>query len=118
MAKRKKWESKGEHKIRNYLIEQNLKYNLQKKFDDCKNVRPLPFDFYIPKYKTLIEFNGIQHYEPISHFGGEEQLRIQKKNDAIKKKFAKENGFDFIEISYEKENDIVKILDAYFKKKT
>jgi len=118
MAKRKKWESKGEHKIRNYLIEQKIKYNLQKKFDDCKNVRPLPFDFYIPKYNILIEFNGIQHYEPINHFGGEEKLKIQKQNDEIKKKFAKENGYNLIVISYEKEDSIYKILDKYFKGKS
>ena len=31
---------------------------------DCIVKRPLKFDFYIPDLGILIEYNGIQHYEP------------------------------------------------------
>lgn len=27
-------------------------------------------DFFIEKYNTIIEYNGIQHYTPVEHFGG------------------------------------------------
>ena len=31
---------------------------------DCIVKRPLKFDFYIPDLGILIEYDGIQHYEP------------------------------------------------------
>ena len=37
--------------------------------------------FYLPSFNLLIEYNGIQHYEPVDFFGGEEQLIKQKEID-------------------------------------
>ena len=50
--------------------------------------------------KILIERQGQQHERPIEYFGGEEQFKSQKEHDRIKKVFAKENGYELIEIWY------------------
>ena len=54
--------SKGESIIHHFLLKHNIAVQFQKRFEGCKNVIPLPFDFYLPDYNMCIEFNGRQHY--------------------------------------------------------
>ena len=56
---------KGEIAIENYLTRNNIKFEAQKRFKDCKDKRPLPFDFYLPYYNLCIEFDGEGHFKPI-----------------------------------------------------
>ena len=49
---------------------------------DCIVKRPLKFDFYIPDLGILIEYDGIQHYEPSDFFGGIKAFK--KKNGPMK----------------------------------
>lgn len=46
----------------------------------------LRVDFYLPLYDLYVEYNGIQHYKPVEHFGGEKQLEKQQYYDSLKKK--------------------------------
>lgn len=101
-------ESKGEKKIRNYLISKNIKFIPQHRFDDCKNTLPLPFDFYLPEHNTCIEYNGIQHYKPVDKFGGEESFIIQQKCDKIKKDFCCINSINLIIIKFD--DDVIEVL--------
>lgn len=78
--------SKGEKAIASWLDEKGILYEPQKKFDNCKNVLSLPFDFYLPDYNILIEYNGKQHYEPIKYFGGQKTFDNQVLRDNIKKR--------------------------------
>lgn len=41
-------ESKGERKIRLWLESQHIAYEIQKSFEDCRDIKPLPFDFLSP----------------------------------------------------------------------
>lgn len=90
----------GERYVSEILNEQHIDYETQKKFDKCKNVRVLPFDFYLPKYNICIEYQGKQHFEPCDYFGGEESLDRQRHNDDIKREFCKSNKIGLIEIPY------------------
>ena len=92
--------SSGEFKIIQILLEENIRFETQKTFEGCKNILPLKFDFYLPNYNVVIEFNGKQHYEPISFLGGEERYQNQIIQDEQKKKWCKENNIGFIEIPY------------------
>jgi hypothetical protein len=58
-------------------------------------------DIFIPSLSTGIEYQGIQHYEPIDHFGGEEHFKYQRANDRKKKKLCKKNGVQLITWSYQ-----------------
>lgn len=108
--------SKGEITIREYLAANNVKFESQRTFDDCKHVRPLPFDFYIPSHNLLIEYDGKQHYAPVDFFGGLEGFEYQLLRDSIKNNFAKENGIVLLRIPYTVAgNDIHVELDRYFK---
>lgn len=70
-------ESRGEKAVTNWLNKNNILYESQKRFDDCRNKNPLPFDFYLPQYDVCIEYNGIQHYEPVDYFGGQKNWKIK-----------------------------------------
>ena len=96
--------SKGELMIKNYLDSKNIKYLQQHTFDDCKNKNKLIFDFFIPSENICIEYDGIQHYEPVKFFGGIENLRYIQKNDRIKNKYCEVNGIILIRVKYNQKN--------------
>ena len=83
-----------------HWIKNNIKFIQQHKFDDCKNIKPLPFDFYLPDYNTCIEFNGKQHYEPIKYFGGRVVYDKLIKRDKIKMEYCNKNNIPLLIIKY------------------
>ena len=101
-------QSHGEKKIRIYLENNNTVFEEQKKF---KNLGNLSYDFFIPEKKLLIEYNGIQHYKVVDFFGGEKQFRLQKHHDWLKRKFARDNNYNLLTISYKDYNIIEKNLE-------
>ncbi|AJI08873.1 MULTISPECIES: PDDEXK family nuclease [Bacillus cereus group] len=85
-------ESKGERLINQILADKGIKFQRQYKFDKCRHINPLPFDFAIFKDEqvaALIEFQGRQHYQPIDYFGGESAFAETQIRDEIKKDFCK-----------------------------
>lgn len=108
-------ETTGERKIRLYLESQGINYKYQKRFKDCNHKTTLPFDFYLPDSKTLIEFDGIQHFEPVSIWGGEKALKSQQKRDEIKNEFALDNNYKLIRINYLELKKIEYILNSEIK---
>ena len=66
----------------------------------------LRIDFHLPDKKTVIEFDGIQHFEPqtLGRMTEEEaKLAFEqtKENDQRKNEWAKENGYKMIRIRYD-----------------
>ncbi len=58
--------SNGEQKLIDLFQKMDIQYEYQKSFDSCRfpNTNSLArFDFYLPDFDILIEYNGIQHYE-------------------------------------------------------
>jgi very-short-patch-repair endonuclease len=74
-----------------------------------------PFDFYIPKYSMCVEFDGIQHSEPIGFFGGQSSLERNKIIDKIKSDYCLNNNIRLIRINYKNIKKINSILDEIFK---
>lgn len=108
-------DSKGEKIIKEVLNKRNIKYEEQKKFETCKFVDCLPFDFYLPEYNTCIEYDGIQHFKPLNFFGGEIKFKNRIKKDKIKNKYCDNNNIRLIRISYKKFKDIENILEEKIK---
>lgn len=107
--------SKGEYKISNCLDTLDVKYEIQKRFDDCKYKRLLPFDFYLSDYNLCIEYDGEQHFHPVA-FGGI-SIEEAKKNyeettikDAIKNQYCKDNDIKLLRIPYTEFKNIDEIL--------
>jgi excinuclease UvrABC ATPase subunit len=102
--------SKGEILIRQYLIDNNITYIPQYKFDDCINKRSLSFDFFIPKYNCCIEFDGIQHFQKFSFEKTDINLIKRQENDKIKTDYCKEYKINLLRISYK--DDILSKLKS------
>lgn len=105
-------ESKGEVIIRNFLKENDIKFNSQKTFEGCKNKRKLRFDFYLPDHNLCIEFDGIQHYKNIIFNGHEVNFNYIQNNDKIKNEYCFKNNIRLLRIKYD--SNILKILNDYF----
>ena len=106
--------SKGETSISNYLKKNNYKFHIQFKFKDCKNKKPLPFDFWIPELNLLIEYQGIQHFEQCGFGSSNDKVKMLSnviKRDNIKRNYCINNNINFIEIPYYEFDNIEKILD-------
>ena len=114
--------SKGEEFIKKILSENNIKFEAQKRFKNCKDKLPLPFDFYLPDYNLCIEYQGEQHYDSSFYkmFCKNEKLgnyifNRQCAHDKIKKQFCIDNNIDFLEIRYDEDIDekLMKKLKEY-----
>jgi len=92
--------SKGETKILNILSNLRIDYVHPMIFNDLADKNKLHYDFYLPKYNLHIEYQGEQHFAPVKHFGGEHKFSIQVKHDALKRKYAEQNGISLLEIPY------------------
>ena len=93
-------ESSGERQIRQWLNKYDIKYEYQKPFKNCRDILPLPFDFYLPNYNVCIEYQGIQHYKPVELFGGQKTFELQQKHDDIKREYCVNNNIKLLEIPY------------------
>lgn len=104
--------SKGEKIIELFLEENNLTYSPQKTFDDLLGIGNglLSYDFYLPQYNLLIEFQGEQHEHPVEYFGGEKRFKIQQEHDKRKREYAEKNNINLLEIWYYDIDNIESIL--------
>ena len=98
--------SRGEIKICGILDMAGLPYQEEYSFPDLvsSSGRPLRFDFAVfddnGDIDFLIEYQGIQHYEAKSKFGGKKGLFQQQYNDTQKRKYCQEHGYTLIAIPY------------------
>jgi very-short-patch-repair endonuclease/rubrerythrin len=106
-------ESKGELKISKYLKENDIIFERQKKFNDCRHKGLLSFDFYLPEYNLCIEFDGEQHYRPILYWGkkAEEAFKEIQLRDKIKTDYCKNNKIGLLRIKYNE--DIIEKLEEF-----
>lgn len=111
--------SKGEDLVLQNLIENQINYVAQKKFEGLVGVggRKLSYDFYLPEYNLLIEFQGRGHYEPVAfanreNLSAEEQFEKQVEHDRRKREYAENNGYKLLEISYKEMDKIPEIIRA------
>ena len=114
--------SKWELFIQSYLESINIDFIPQKVFSDCKNKNNtcyLYFDFYLPYYNMIVEYDGQQHFEPIKIWGGEEKLKRQQENDEIKNQYCKNNNINLVRIPYTKnKEEIIQIINDIIRPAT
>ena len=110
--------SSGEAIVKKFLDKHNIKYYQQHIFSDCINPKtkyPLRFDFYLFELGICIEYNGLQHYQASSFFGGEEGFTSLQYRDNIKLNYCLQHKIKMIYFKYnqteeEIENQIISLL--------
>ena len=108
--------SRGEARINELLLEQNINYQTQYWFADLKDKKYLYFDFAIfnenNELYCLLEYQGIQHYQPETLHGVWKNPPIE--HDKMKKDYCKKHNIKLIEIPY---TDYDKLNWEYLKNK-
>ena len=109
--------SKGEYRIQEYFNKKNITFVKQKSFDDLRGINngKLRYDFFVPMYNVLIEFQGKQHYEIVDFSGdidiSQHNYICQQEHDRRKREYAESNGYNLLEIPYYDYDNIEEILD-------
>lgn len=102
--------SRGEIKISEILSMNDLNFVEEYEIPELtsENGRPLRFDFAVfdddGNLDFLIEFQGKQHYQAVSKFGGKRGLYQQQHNDNQKRRYCALNHITLIEIPYTEEH--------------
>jgi hypothetical protein len=108
-------QSRGERRIECFLNHRQICYIPQKKYDNLRGLGGglLSYDFYLPEFSMLVEFQGIQHaeYTAVFHKAQNDFLK-QLEHDRLKRVFAKENNLQLVEIWHHQFDDIEIILSG------
>lgn len=103
----------GEKCITSLLNQYNIKFEGQAKFPSAKfknSGYPMIFDFYLPDYNLLIEYDGEQHFRAIDFFGGKKGFKQTQKRDAEKNEYCLTNNIKLLRIPYTEFDNIEEIL--------
>ena len=95
--------SKWEMLIGEFLTSLCVDFIPQKRFSDCMNSKGsdmLPFDFYLPYYNVIIEYDGEHHFQPVKGWGGEAKFNITQQNDCIKNNYCVLNNITLLRLPY------------------
>ena len=98
-------ESHLEKCVSKVLEDNKIEYVYQKKFDWLGKQS---LDFYLPEYNIAIECQGIQHYKPVKHFGGEENFIKTLNRDKIKLLKVLENNIKMVYVNDNNKNNFLK----------
>lgn len=79
------------------LVLNEINYKKEVAIKELNNKR---FDYYLPKYKLFIEFDGAQHHYPVEYFDGINGYIKRVNDDAEKTLWCKNNGFKFVRLNH------------------
>lgn len=100
--------------VEEYLDNRGFHYEKEKTFDDCRSIRKLPFDYYIPSLGACIEVDGEFHYD-LGHSAISDRKSAMYKEvitrDEIKTRFCRNSGIRLIRLPYFEKDNFCRILD-------
>ena len=113
-------ESLGEKEIRYFLNQLRVPFRSQYRFNDCRNKKSLPFDFSIIGANNniigLIEYHGVQHFDPTNFYAQNGNFEKIQLTDAIKNKYCNEHKIPLLVISYRQKTEIANLLNSFIRK--
>lgn len=95
-----------ESAIGDILDKWHINYDTQKRFSDCRDKNPLPFDYYIEDFNIAIEYDGEFHYKPVmlgktlTYETAYENMINTQKRDNIKDTYCQDHKINLIRIPF------------------
>jgi hypothetical protein len=111
----------GERWINETILYHTVKDFLSDRYEVIHHARPkflegLEYDVFIPKLKTAIEYDGIQHFNAINIFGGKEGLKKTQERDKKKNKLSMINNINLIRVRKDYSKDtLLAQIDAIIR---
>lgn len=104
--------SHGEKRINMFLTSQNIDFIPQKSFNTLRGIKGglLSYDFYLPKYNLLVEYQG-EFHDGTAWQQTETDFLRQKEHDRRKQIYAKKHNIHLLEIWYWDYDNIEQILN-------
>lgn len=112
--------TRGELKVAQWLINNKINFKPEKTFDNFKSEKGWAYRFDFAVYDEnelilLIEYDGVQHFEPVDFANKGEEWAVKNylktiHRDEIKNNYCKEKGIELLRIPYTKFNEIETIL--------
>lgn len=90
--------SHGEHTIYSLLLQYDIDFKYQQRFDDLRDKAQLPIDFYLPDFNLAIEFHGRQHFAISKSSMFKTDFENMQRRDAIKREYARAKSIGYLEI--------------------
>lgn len=105
----------SENMVGHILDSAGIMYEREKTFPSCKDKNMLPFDYYLPEWNLIIEYDGEDHYMPIDRSGhgkeaAQRKFEYTQSHDSIKNAFCSDNGIKLIRIPYWEKKNIEEYL--------
>ena len=109
----RKYKSKGEIKIEKILKNNDIRFEPQYKYEGLFGLGGglLSYDFYLPDYNLLIEYQG-EYHDGTARNQTKEEFEIQQEHDRRKRNYAKEHNIELMEVWYSDFDNIGKILES------
>lgn len=113
----------AEYEMSSWFDDNNYLYEPQYTFDECRDIRKLPFDFAIKDINNnvimLLELHGQQHYGPFTYCGESKDVKIQNykeriRKDAIKETYCKTHNIPLLIIKYTDFHRKDKIFENFY----
>ena len=103
----------GELIISDILTSLNVEFEREKRVDIKNEI--YYFDFFLPNHDKFIEFDGLQHFREVSHWGGGEQLFKTLRSDSIKNEFCRENNYDLLRVADWEKHHSRDLIEEFIK---
>ncbi len=107
--------SKGEVIITQFFELNKIDYQKEFSFSDLPNKK---FDFFLPEFNSIIEYDGIQHFKAVDFFGGEQGFKDTQRRDIEKNQYCLDHHIKLFRIPYTDFEYINQILHMIFKEKS
>lgn len=94
-----------------WVTETSLFYMIKNLYPDLtvihhyrpKKLEGLEIDIFIKEKKTGVEYQGVQHFKPVKHWGGSESFKKLQERDRRKKKLCAKNNIKLIYFNFDEE---------------
>ena len=111
----------GNMLVKKALTELNVEYISEHRVNLANNSWG-KFDFYVPKYNLMIEFDGKQHFGPEKMYSdkddasAEARFKQQQLRDHYKDKYCIDNGYNMLRIPYWEQNNVSNVIRKHLQR--
>lgn len=104
--------------VESFFRENNIEYEKEKRFEDCKCVRVLPFDYYLPQHNMCIEVDGEFHYPYNNIYRNNHSAYAElAARDNIKTQYCNDHFIKLLRLPYYRESEFKNILREHLLNK-